>query len=116
MFSSFLFYSVTLSILVLRLFALHFKRYGQDIRCSDKEERGRIFFNSNDKGIQNNATFVEFPSRVEKVSNIGLPDTLKKYYHKLFEHEAESIVAGLASYSISTNHSRLRSQLETYCN
>jgi hypothetical protein len=37
---------------------------------------------------------VELPSVVEELSNIGLPDTLKKYYNKPLEHEAKSIVAG----------------------
>jgi hypothetical protein len=37
---------------------------------------------------------VELPSLVEELSNIGLPDTLKKYYNKPLEHEARSIVAG----------------------
>jgi hypothetical protein len=37
---------------------------------------------------------VELPSLVEELSNIGLQDTLKKYYNKPFEHEAKSIVAG----------------------
>jgi hypothetical protein len=41
-----------------------------------------------------NSTFVELSSLVEELSNIGLPDTLKKYYNKPLEHEAKSIVAG----------------------
>jgi hypothetical protein len=41
-----------------------------------------------------NSTFVELPSLVEELSNIGLIETLKKYYDKPFEHEAKSIVAG----------------------
>jgi hypothetical protein len=41
-----------------------------------------------------NSTFVELPSLVEDLSNIGLTETLKKYYDKPFEHEAMSIVAG----------------------
>ena len=41
-----------------------------------------------------NPTFVELPSLVEELSNIGLPDTLKKYYNEPIEHEAKSIVAG----------------------
>ena len=41
-----------------------------------------------------NSTFVELPSLVEDLSNIGLTETLKKYYNKPFEHEAKSIVAG----------------------
>jgi hypothetical protein len=41
-----------------------------------------------------NSTFVELPSLVEDLSNIGLTETLKKYYDKPFEHEAKSIVAG----------------------
>ena len=41
-----------------------------------------------------NATFVELSNLVEELSNIGLSDTLKKYYDKPFEHEARSIVAG----------------------
>ena len=41
-----------------------------------------------------NSTFVELPSLVEDLSNIGLPDTLKKYYNEPLEHEAKSIVAG----------------------
>jgi hypothetical protein len=41
-----------------------------------------------------NTTFVELPILVEELSNIGLPDTLKKYYNEPVEHEAKSIVAG----------------------
>ena len=41
-----------------------------------------------------NSTFVELPILVEDLSNIGLSDTLKKYYNKALEHEAKSIVAG----------------------
>jgi hypothetical protein len=41
-----------------------------------------------------NSTFVELPSLVEELSNIGLHDTLKKYYNEPVEHEAKSIVAG----------------------
>jgi hypothetical protein len=41
-----------------------------------------------------NSTFVELSSLVEELSEIGLIETLKKYYDKPFEHEAKSIVAG----------------------
>jgi hypothetical protein len=41
-----------------------------------------------------NSTFVELPTLVEELSNIGLTETLKKYYYKPFEHEVKSIVAG----------------------
>jgi hypothetical protein len=41
-----------------------------------------------------NSTFVELPSLVEELSNIGLTETLKKYHNKPLEHEAKSIVAG----------------------
>jgi hypothetical protein len=41
-----------------------------------------------------NSTFVELPSLVEELSNIGLIETLKKYHDEPFEHEAKSIVAG----------------------
>jgi hypothetical protein len=41
-----------------------------------------------------NPTFVELPNLVEELSNIGLHDTLKKYYNEPVEHEAKSIVAG----------------------
>ena len=41
-----------------------------------------------------NSTFVELPTLVEELSDIGLADTLKKYYNKPVEHEAKSIVAG----------------------
>jgi hypothetical protein len=41
-----------------------------------------------------NSTFVELPILVEDLSNIGLTETLKKYYNKPREHEAKSIVAG----------------------
>jgi hypothetical protein len=37
---------------------------------------------------------VELPSLVEELSNIGLTETLKKYYSEPVEHEAKSIVAG----------------------
>jgi hypothetical protein len=41
-----------------------------------------------------NSTFVELPTLVEGLSNIGLTETLKKYYNTPMEHEAKSIVAG----------------------
>jgi hypothetical protein len=41
-----------------------------------------------------NSTFVELPSLVEELSNIGLHNTLKKYYSEPVEHGAKSIVAG----------------------
>lgn len=41
-----------------------------------------------------NSTFVELPNLVEELSNIGLDETLKKYYDKPLEHDAKSIVAG----------------------
>jgi proline dehydrogenase len=41
-----------------------------------------------------NETFVELSNLVEELSNIGLTETLKKYYKKPMEHEAKSIVAG----------------------
>jgi len=43
---------------------------------------------------ERNSTFVELPILVEELSNIGLPDTLRKYYNEPAEHEAKSIVAG----------------------
>jgi hypothetical protein len=43
-----------------------------------------------------NSTFVELPILVEELSNIGLPDTLKKYYNEPVERAARSIVAGPA--------------------
>ena len=41
-----------------------------------------------------NSTFVELSNLVEELSNIGLAETLKKYYNTPLEHEAKSIVAG----------------------
>lgn len=41
-----------------------------------------------------NTTFVDLADLVEEISNIGLGETLNKYYSKPFEHEAKSIVAG----------------------
>jgi len=41
-----------------------------------------------------NSTFVELSTLVEGLSNIGLTETLKKYYNTPMEHEAKSIVAG----------------------
>jgi Zn/Cd-binding protein ZinT len=41
-----------------------------------------------------NETFAELSDLVEEVGNIGLTETLKKYYRKPMEHEAKSIVAG----------------------
>lgn len=38
--------------------------------------------------------FVELSDPVEEISNVGLAETLKKYYDKPFEHDARSIVAG----------------------
>ena len=41
-----------------------------------------------------NETFVELQNLVEELGNIGLPETLKKYFKKPMEHDAKSIVAG----------------------
>ena len=41
-----------------------------------------------------NDTFVELSNLIEELSNIGLSETLKKYYKKPLDHEARSIVAG----------------------
>ena len=41
-----------------------------------------------------NETFVELSNLVEELSNVGLSETLKKYYKKPLDHEAKSIVAG----------------------
>ena len=41
-----------------------------------------------------NSTFVDLADLVEQLGDMGLQDTLKKYYNKPFEHEAKSIVAG----------------------
>lgn len=46
------------------------------------------------KLYERNSIFVELSNLVEELSNIGLPDTLKKYYNEPIEHEANSIVAG----------------------
>ncbi len=46
------------------------------------------------KVYKRNSTFVELSNLVEELSNVGLTETLKKYYTKPFEHEARSIVAG----------------------
>ena len=46
------------------------------------------------KIFKRNETFVELSNLVEELSNIGLTETLKKYYKKPMEHEARSIVAG----------------------
>lgn len=46
------------------------------------------------KVYKRNSTFVELSNLVEELSNVGLTETLKKYYTKPFEHEAQSIVAG----------------------
>jgi hypothetical protein len=41
-----------------------------------------------------NSTFVELSNLVEELSNIGLTESLRKYYNTPLEHEAKSIVAG----------------------
>lgn len=41
-----------------------------------------------------NSKFVDLSELVEKLSSLGLTDTLKEYYDKPFEKEAKSIVAG----------------------
>ncbi|MEM2141184.1 MAG: hypothetical protein QXJ74_04575 [Nitrososphaera sp.] len=46
------------------------------------------------KIYKRNSTFVELSNLVEELANVGLTETLKKYYTKPFEHEARSIVAG----------------------
>jgi len=44
--------------------------------------------------FKRNSSFVELANLVEELSNVGLSDTLKKYYDKPVEHAAKSIVAG----------------------
>jgi hypothetical protein len=46
------------------------------------------------KVYKRNATFVDLAELVENISNVGLNETLRKYYIKPVEHEAKSIVAG----------------------
>ena len=46
------------------------------------------------KVYKRNAEFVDLSNLVEEISNIGLAETLKKYYNQPFEHDAKSIVAG----------------------
>ena len=46
------------------------------------------------KVYKRNATFIDLSDLVEAIGNIGLTETLKKYYNQPFEHEARSIVAG----------------------
>jgi hypothetical protein len=41
-----------------------------------------------------NATFIDLSDLIEAIGNIGLTETLKKYYNQPFEHDAKSIVAG----------------------
>jgi hypothetical protein len=41
-----------------------------------------------------NSSFLDQPDLIEEIGNIGLSETLKKYYNSPFEHEARSIVAG----------------------
>src|SRR5215213_9977093 len=61
----------------------------------DKRSRSRdIFSLATIRLYKRSSTFVELPILVEELSNVGLPDTLKKYYSEPVEHEAKSIVAG----------------------
>jgi hypothetical protein len=46
------------------------------------------------KIYKRNSKFVELTNLVEELSNIGLTETLKKYYNTPLEHAAKSIVAG----------------------
>ncbi|HEX5904743.1 MAG TPA: hypothetical protein VFY50_01705 [Candidatus Nitrosocosmicus sp.] len=41
-----------------------------------------------------NSKFIDISELVEKLSSLGLIDTLQEYYDKLFEKQAKSIVAG----------------------
>lgn len=41
-----------------------------------------------------NVTFIDLSDLVEAIGEIGLTETLKKYYNQPFEHEAKSLVAG----------------------
>lgn len=41
-----------------------------------------------------NSTFMDLSDLVEQIGNIGLAESLKKYYNSPFEQEAKSIVAG----------------------
>lgn len=46
------------------------------------------------KIFKRNETFIELSNLVEELSNVGLTETLKKYYKMPLEHEVKSIVAG----------------------
>jgi len=41
-----------------------------------------------------NSEFIDLSNLVEELSNLGLTDTLQKYYNKPLQKEAKSIVAG----------------------
>ena len=44
--------------------------------------------------FKRNSKFIDCSELVEELGNLGLDDTLQKYYNKPFEKEAKSIVAG----------------------
>lgn len=48
----------------------------------------------NSYGYKRNSQFVDLSELVEKLSSLGLTDTLKEYYDNPFKKEAKSIVAG----------------------
>lgn len=48
----------------------------------------------NSYGYKRNSQFVDLSVLVEKLSSLGLMDTLKEYYDNPFKKEAKSIVAG----------------------
>lgn len=43
---------------------------------------------------RNTTTFIDLSDLVEQIGELGLSETLKKYYIQPFEHDAKSIVAG----------------------
>lgn len=70
--------------------ATYISPYGHDKMSRSRE----IFSLATIRLYKRSSTFVELPILVEELSNVGLPDTLKKYYSEPVEHEAKSIVAG----------------------
>lgn len=60
-----------------------------------------------------NSKFVDVADLVEKLSSLGLSDTLKEYYDSPSQKEVKSIVAGPASCNSWTDYFKSKLHQET---
>ena len=64
------------------------------IYCTKYYTRGEGILMATIHLYKRNSKFIDLSNLVEELSNLGLTDTLQKYYNKPLQKEAKSIVAG----------------------